>query len=184
MYSGVVMRQKTKPETCVEEHDSFRDKRRLLSYWKSLDASICPVNNKTGNDVKNDLLVELRKCLTELDDLDSQSNTMEQDTSLLQNQQLSLLEQLGEYSAYLSQQETLDLNDNFKSDSEALNALRAERKLLLEQNEILVKQMEEQKKEYKSSGAEQQKDIEKLTRVNNVLIITHSLSNLFFFLNT
>ncbi|CAB4029175.1 Hypothetical predicted protein [Paramuricea clavata] len=163
MYSGVVMRQKTKQETCAEEHDSFHDKRRLLSYWKSLDSSSCPVNNETGNDVKNELLAELRKCLTELDDLDSLSNTTEQDVSSLQNEQLSLLKQLGEYSAYFTPG-TLDLNDNLNSNNKAIDALRAERKLLLEENEKLVKQMEKQKKEYKSSSGEQQNDIEKLTR--------------------
>ena len=161
MRSSVVMKQKTKQEACPEEHDSFHDKRRLLSYWKSLE--VCRVNNETESDSKNELVAALRKCLTELDDLDLLSNTIENDASLLQNEQLSLLKQLENYSTYFTR-EGLDLNDNFKGDSKALHTLRAERKLLLEQNETLTKQMEKQKTEYKSSSAEQQKDIEKLTR--------------------
>ncbi|XP_028404485.1 centrosomal protein of 89 kDa-like [Dendronephthya gigantea] len=169
MYSGVEMRQKKKQETCKDEPDSFRDKRRLLSYWKSLDSSTCPVNNETRNGVNDELLVELRKCLSELDDLDSVSSKVEQDESSLQKEQLSLLQQLGEYSVYFSNRthESPGSSDNLKnskSDSEVLDALKAERKLLLEENEVLVKQMELQKKEYKSSSGEQQRDIEKLTR--------------------
>jgi hypothetical protein len=170
MRSSVVMKQKTKQETCPEGYDSFHDKRRLLSYWKSLDS--CPVNNESENDSKNGLVAELQKCLTELDDLDLQTKTIEIDASVLQNEQLDLLKQLGNYSAYFTA-EALDLNDHLKGDSESLivlRQLRAERKLLIEQNEILKKQMEKQKTEYKSSSSEQQKDIEKLTRVNSLVI--------------
>lgn len=165
MYSGVVMRPKTKQDTCPE--DSFHDKRRLLSYWKSLDPPSCPISMETGNDVKNEILAELENCLTQLDDLDSLSNTTEQDVSFLQNQQISLLKQLEEYSVHFTQK-TLNLNDNSKKDANVVAAKSAERTLLLEENEKLVKQMEKLKKEYKSSSDEQQKDIEKLTRVNNL----------------
>lgn len=170
MHSGVGMRQKKKQETCAEEHDLFHDKRRLLSYWKSLDSSTSPVNNETKNGVNDELLVELRKCLSELDDLDAISNKFEQDGSSLQKEQLNLLKQLGEYSVYFcnpthERSGSSDNLKNSKSDSEVLDALKAERKLLLEENEVLVKQIETQKKEYKCSSGEQQRDIEKLTRV-------------------
>ena len=161
MYSGVVMRPKTKQDTCPE--DSFHDKRRLLSYWKSLDSPSSPINKETGNDVKNEILAELKNCLTQLDDLDSLSNTTEEDVSFLQNEQMSLLKQLEEYSLYFAQ----NLNDNSKKDDNVIAALSVERKLLQEENEKLVKQMEKIEKEYKFSSDEQQKDIEKLTRVNN-----------------
>ena len=161
MYSGVVMRPKTKQDTCPE--DSFHDKRRLLSYWKSLDSPSSPINKETGNDVKNEILAELKNCLTQLDDLDSLSNTTEEDVSFLQNEQMSLLKQLEEYSLYLTQ----NLNGNSKKDDNVIAALSVERKLLQEENEKLVKQMEKIEKEYKFSSDEQQKDIEKLTRVNN-----------------
>lgn len=162
MYSGVVMRPKTKQDTYPD--DSYHDKRRLLSYWKSLDSPTCPTKKETGNNVKNELLAELENCLTQLDGLDSISNTTEQDVSFLQNQQMSLLKQLEEYSVYFTQK-TVDLNDSSTKDGKVVSALNAERTLLLEENEKLVKHMENIKKEYKSSSDEQQKDIEKLTRV-------------------
>ena len=178
---GVMMRPKTKQETCAEENDSFHDKRRLLSYWKSLESPTCAVSNEIGNDtnqtgndtnetgkdIKNELLVELKKCLAELDDLDSSSSVTEQNASFLQSEQLNLLKQLEEYSAYFTRESSVDLKDDLKGNKEVLEALRAERALLLEENEKLVNKMEKQKKEHKFSSGEQQKDIEKLTRVHN-----------------
>lgn len=170
MHSTVAMRRETnkKQDTCsTEETDSFHDKRRLLSYWKSLDSLTCPVNNEFGSfDVKNELLVELKKCISELDDLDSPSSTSREEATFLQNEQLRLLKQLGQYSAYLTD-ENSDLSNfkNTKKDAEVLEASQASRDLLLRENENPVKQMEEQKNKYQSLSEEQQRDIEKLTRV-------------------
>lgn len=154
-----------KDEACLDDYDSFRDKRRLLSYWKSLGCSFnAPVEKETGaNANPPDPLVELRKCLTDLDDFDTQSETT--NVSLLLSEQLNLLKQLEGYSTYLKEKR-LDLNENRQSDEHTVDALKPERKHLLEENEKLLQQMEKMKKEYMCSSEEQQKDIEKLTRVS------------------
>lgn len=176
----VEMKQKKRQEQRSPEYDSFHDKRRLLSYWKSLESP--PTVSEESlqvDDFKDDLLVELRKCVSELESLDSGiSETEHGEIISLQYEQISLIDQLKSYSA-LTSLETLDLNHNVNEENDSLTK-QSERDAIIKENEKLLQQIKKQEKEYKTTREEQQRDIEKLTRVIIFLKISFVLLHYFF----
>lgn len=152
-----------------EESDPYQDKRRLLSYWKSIESPTIPDHEKDLKD-KDDLLEEFERSLAEMDHCYSHVVDVEKETNHLQSEQLSLLKHFGYCVQQLIKEKNVPaLNDNLKTDKDEDNqkrfdALTAEKSVMLKENEILVKQLETQSEEYKSSSKEQQIDIEKLTR--------------------
>lgn len=171
----VTSRQKSIPRPARLESDvSLQDKRRLLSYWKSLEPPTTPDQEPDDKGSVTDALLEdFKKNLTEMEKCVSDVISSEIETNNLQSEQQSLLKQLRDYVQYLIKEKiVLDLNDNLNTGKdvnrdyqERFAAMEAERNSLLEENKKLVKQLETQSEEFKSSNQEQQRDIETLTRV-------------------
>ena len=154
-----------------EKSDSLQEKRRLLSYWKSLESPTTSDQEKDEID-KDDLVEELERSLAEMDQCISHVVNVEKETKDLQSEQLSLLKHFGEYvQQFIKEKSVLDINDNSKTEEDKdyqqlrFDALKAEKTSVLKENERLAKQLKTQSEEYESSSREQQRDIEKLTRV-------------------
>ena len=173
MSSSKITRNGSSPTLEERETNVFKDKRRMLSYWKSLGSSENLDNEKTESG-KNELTLieELKKSFEDMDLCFTDVILAEKETNDLREEELQLVKELGHcIQGFAKEKETLDLNDNIQPNAQYagkntnINILKREREVVQRENERLASEVEKLKKDHKSSKADQQHDIEKLTRV-------------------